>query len=88
MIDWTKKGEAVVGTLSLSDGRTGNAVVVGGRDNPRGVVIVAVKDGSDEPESVSLTEASSLIGPQDVIDILALQERLHGTKGLTPPTGL
>lgn len=88
MIDWTKKGEAVVGTLSLTDGRTGNAVVIGGRDNPRGVVIVAVKDGSDEPESVSLTEATALIGPQDVVDILAIQERLHGTRGLTAPAGL
>lgn len=88
MIDWTKKGEVVVGALSLTDGRTGNAVVVGGRDNPRGVVIVAVKEGSDEPESVSFAEASALIGPQDVIDILAIQERLHGARGLTPPAGL
>ncbi|MCH7908948.1 MAG: hypothetical protein IIB38_04960 [Candidatus Hydrogenedentes bacterium] len=88
MIDWTKKGEAVVGALSLADGCTGNAVVVGGRDNPRGAVIVFAKEGSDKPESVSLAEASVLIGPQDIIDILAIQERLHGTRGLTRPAGL
>ena len=88
MIDWTKKGEEVVGALSLTDGRTGNAVVVGGRDNPRGVVIVAMKDGSDEPESVSFADALALIGPQDVIDILAIQERLHGTRGLSHPANL
>lgn len=74
--------------LSLADGRTGNAVVVGGRDNLRGAVIVAAKEDSGEPESISLAEASALISPQDVIDILAIQERLHGTRGLTRPADL
>lgn len=83
---WSSQGNAVIGTVTLTDGRTGNAVIVGARSNPKGAVIVAKNAESGEAETVPLAEGLDALNPTDVIDILCMQERLHGESGLTPPS--
>lgn len=73
---WTKQGNATIAPLTLRDGRTGNAVVVGPRDNPKGAVLLVAAQDSGEPESIPLQEAVELLRPDNVIDILGMQARL------------
>lgn len=74
-----------MGALSLVDGRKGNAVVLGSPKNPKGAsLVIAAADGG-EPERVPLAEATELISPEALIDILCTQERAFGSAGLDPP---
>jgi hypothetical protein len=83
---WSTQGNAVIGTLTLTDGRGGNAVIMGAASNPKGAVIVAKNADSGEPETLPLIQGLDTLNPTDAIDILCMQERLHGERGLTPPT--
>ena len=85
MIRWQNQGEAIVGALSLVDGRKGKAVVVGARENPKGASLVIAAAGGGEPERVPLADATDLISPEALIDILCTQERAFGSAGLEPP---
>ena len=80
MIEWTKQGEAVVGAVPLLDGRTGSAVIVGHRSNPKGAVLVV-----DETETITLADGYAIMGPAEMIEIIGMQERLHGSSGLPKP---
>ena len=84
MIAWQKQGDAVIGVVSLRDGRGANAAIVGGRANPKGAVIIAVA-ASGAPEALPLGEALELLTPDFVVDIVCMQERLHGEHGLERP---
>ena len=85
---WSSQGNAVVGAVTLTDGRNGSAVIVGARSNPKGAVIVAKAAESGDPETVPLSQCLEALKPTDAIDILCMQERLHGDSGLAPPAGL
>ncbi len=74
---WTQQGNATIAPLTLVDGRTGNAVIVGPRENPKGAVLLVASEASGEPESIPLQDAVELLRPDNVIDILGMQARLH-----------
>jgi len=84
---WQKHGAAWVAALRLVDGRSGKAVVVAGRDNPKGAMIVLPPAGSagGTVPSIPLTDAYDLLTPLQIIDVLCLQERAFGTNELEPP---
>ncbi len=84
MIKWQKQGEAIVGALSLVDGRKGSAVVLGARENPKGASLVITAEDGGEPERIPLADATDLISPEALIDILCTQERAFGSVGLEP----
>lgn len=82
MITWRKKGEAFVGSLVYNDGRKGNVVVVGGRDNPNGAALVVPVEGG-EPESRPFNEGIDLLKPWHIMDVMTMQERAFGS-GMLP----
>lgn len=88
MIEWKKQGEAVVGSIESVDGLKGSAVIVGGRDNARGAVLVLPPSEGAEPESATIADASDRLSPDQIIDIACMQERLHGASGMDPPPSL
>lgn len=88
MITWKKQKNAVVAAVSLTDGRQANAVIVGPRDNPRGAALVLPAEDGSEAEMVLLSQGAALIDAQQMVDIICMQERLHGSSGLTPPPEL
>lgn len=85
MITWKRQGGALVGAVKTSGKRTSRIVLVAGRDNPMGAMLAVVPNGQSRPEVVPLAEALELLGPQDVIEILCMQERVYGDSGLEPP---
>lgn len=82
---WSTQGSALIGAITLTDGRSANAVIMGARSNPKGAVIVAKNAESGEAETVPLAQGLDALKPTDAIAILCMQERLHGESGLTPP---
>lgn len=69
----------------MPDGRTGSVVLVGARDNAKGAVLVFPGKGSDGVEKVPLSNGLEMLHPQQVTEILCMQERAFGKSGLTPP---
>lgn len=77
----------MVGQLTLSDGVRGNVVLVGEPQNEKGAVLMtAGPDGSRQV--VLLASVIGRLHPQDVVDILCMQERCFGKRGLLPPEDL
>lgn len=87
-MDWNPQGRAVTAPVSLADGRAGMVVVVGPRDNAKGAVIVAPKDGVKGGDKLAFAQGAALLKQTDAIEILVMQERLHGNSGLKPPPEL
>lgn len=88
MIEWKKQGEAVVGGVPLLGGMIGNAVIVGGRNNPKGAVLIVPGEDGGDAETITLNDGYAVLGPGELIEILGMQERLHGSSGLPKPAGL
>ena len=78
MITWRKKGDAYIGSLHYSDGQSGNVVVVGGRDNPKGAALVFPEEGGTETKTLPFAEAKDLLHPWDIMDVITMQERAFG----------
>ena len=74
---WTQQGNATIAPVTLVDGRTGNAVIVGPRENPKGAVLLVPSEATGEPESIPLQYGVELLRPENVIDILGIQASLH-----------
>ncbi|MFP4500968.1 MAG: hypothetical protein ACLFTT_08210 [Candidatus Hydrogenedentota bacterium] len=87
-IAWRKQGAAVVGTLTLTDGRKGNVVLVGARTNPKGAALVLPGESGEAPMTVMLKDGLDRMYPQQMLELLCMQERSFGTAGLPAPTGL
>lgn len=86
-IAWRRQGAAVVGSLTLPDGQKGNVVLVGGRDNPRGAAIV-LPGAAGAPRTLPFEGNAGLLHPQQVAELVCMQERVFGTAGLPKPTDL
>lgn len=84
MIKWNAHGAAFVGAVTLANGRRGQVVVVGPRDNPKGASLVVASASGNEPVTVPLSETLTHIRPKELIEILAAQERCFGSSGLLP----
>lgn len=88
MIAWTKRGPALVGALTLGDGRPAVAALVAGRDNPRGASLVVAPPEGGAPAPVALSEGLAMVRPADLIEVLCMQERCFGLSGLPLPEGV
>jgi hypothetical protein len=79
VVVWKQQGAALVGALSLLDGRAARVVLMGPRTNPRGAMVaIPAPGGEGAPEVVSLAEAVELLHPQQIIESLCAQERCFG----------
>ncbi len=85
MIAWKQQGSAWVGPLQPTNGQRATAVLVGGRDNPRGAAIVMSTGTDAKPTPNPLMDHLDLVPQTALIEILCHQERAFGASGLTPP---
>jgi hypothetical protein len=87
LIEWKRQGTGIVGVLSFSDGRQGNVVLVGPWQNAKGATLVMT--GVDNtPQMVRMDEGLALLHPSQVMEIMSMQEREFGDKGLSAPKHL
>ncbi len=88
MIAWKKQGAAWVGARTFSDGARGNVVIVGSREIPKGAVLLFPGTNKGALQSAPLAEHLDKLTPQQVVDILCMQERAFGESGLQAPPDL
>ena len=74
--------------LTLLDGRQANIVLVGSRENPKGATLVVPGEGGGPVSALPLADAVNLLHPQQVIDIICMQQRVYGDLGLDSPFDL
>lgn len=74
-----------MGALALDDGSWGKVVLVGGRDNPQGALLVLAPEGGGPAKPAALSDCLDRLHPQDVVEALCMQERVFGESGLQPP---
>jgi hypothetical protein len=74
-----------VGTLTFNDGRCGNVVLVGARENPKGAVVVVPGEEGGAPGTLLFADAVSFLYPQQIVELLCMQERAFGAHHLPSP---
>ena len=87
-IAWKRQGAAVVGALDFVHGARGNVVLVGPASNPKGAALLVPDPESGKTKPVPLGKAFAILHPRNIIEILCMQERVFGSRGLPPPAGL
>lgn len=85
MIAWQRQGAAIVGSIVLTNGSHGKAVIVAGRDNPKGAMIVTAGAAPGQVVPRPLPESRDELPPGTLIEIICMQERVHGETPLPPP---
>jgi len=85
VIRWKRQGPAWIGELHLLDGRSAYVVLVGPRNAHTGAVLVLAGKSESERKTAFLDESVHLLHPLQVVDVLCLQERAFGDKGLPLP---
>jgi hypothetical protein len=85
VIRWKQQGPALIGELHLLDGRSAYVVLVGPRNAHTGAVLVLTGNSESERETAFLMESVHLLHPQQVVEVLCIQERAFGDKGLPFP---
>jgi len=83
-MDWSQQGGAVVSPARLTDGRTARIVLVADRTNPKGAMLLFADKSAGQSAS-SFSEMLDAFHPNDVADILCMQERAFGSTGLEVP---
>ena len=83
-MNWSRQGGAVVSPVRLTDGREGKVVLVAGRENPKGAMIVLAYAAADS-NVFALHTLFSALPPNWTADILCMQERAFTTTALPPP---
>lgn len=86
MLSWTKRDEVLTSPITLTDGRSGTAVIVGPRNHPKGASLI-VADESGQASNVPLRNTPDLVGVQDMIDILGMQEQTFRSAASGPEPG-
>ena len=81
-IAWSRQGVALVGLVPLADGRHGTIVLAGSPDNEKGAVLVLASASGGNPQTLPFNQAINLLQPRYVVDILCVQERSFGHRGL------
>lgn len=84
-IAWRRKGPAVVGAITLPDGRAANVVIVAPRQHPKGAALL-LQGAEGAPEAIA--DALPRLHPAQVIEVLCMQERAFGDRGLPKPDAL
>lgn len=85
MITFKRQGATFIGAFPLSDGRKAQAVIIDGRKNSKGAVLVVSKGPGDQPEAAPVDQSLALLTAEQVIDIVCMQERAFGDSGLGRP---
>ncbi len=78
----------MVGALRFVNGARGNVVLVGPPSNPKGAALLLPASAGDKPKTVLLTDAFPILHPRNVIEVLCMQERVFGSRGLPQPEEL
>lgn len=86
MIIWKQQGAAVVGEVTLTDGRRASVVVVGATQNEKGAALILPPATPDAAaETLLFPAANSLLAPWHLLEVICMQERCFGTFGLPHP---
>ena len=85
MLEWIRQGAAVLAPIQLTTGQHAKVVVVGGRENQKGAVLVLMNDGIPATETRPLENYIDTVPPAALAEILCMQERLFGQAGLPAP---
>lgn len=83
-MNWSRQGGAVVSPVRLTDGREGKVVLVAGRENPKGAIIV-LADAASGSNAFPLPTLLSALQPDTTADILCMQERAFAATALPAP---
>ena len=86
MIAWKKQGAAFIGETALAGDKQANVVVVGDPKNEKGAVVLVAGQGN-APQVLPVSAILEQLHPWALIDILCMQERGFGQRGLPPPKG-
>lgn len=78
----------MVGALTFINGIRANVVLVGPGTNPKGAALLVPAPEGAKPKTVLLADAVAILHPRNIIEILCMQERAFGSRGLPPPEGL
>jgi len=84
LLAWKAQGTAFAADLQLLDGRRATAVIVADRQNPRGLVLL-IHEGGATLTPTPFDEVGDLLAVGHWIEMLAMQERAFGTRGLPKP---
>lgn len=82
-MNWKKQGSAILRLLQLTDGRKGVVVLIGKYGKPQNSVVVFQKEGV-EREIIPVEKLLDFLVPEDLIDILCVQERVFGERCIIP----
>ncbi|MCC6696452.1 MAG: hypothetical protein IT365_12545 [Candidatus Hydrogenedentes bacterium] len=83
-MEWKRHGAGLVSGIELSDGRTGKVVLIGGRDNPKGAMLVLPSEGEESAKAFPIAEVAGVFHPSQLVEVLCAQERAFGGSGLNP----
>ena len=83
-MDWKRHGAGLVSEIALSDGRSGKVVLIGGRDNPKGAMLVLPGEGAESAQAFPIVEVAGVFHPSQLVEVLCAQERAFGGSGLNP----
>ncbi len=82
-MNWKRQGPAVLRMVQLKDGRKGVVVLIGKFGKEQNSVIVFQKEGG-EREIIPVEKLLDFITPEDLVDILCVQERVFGERRIVP----
>ncbi len=82
-MNWKKQGPAILRMVQLTDGRKGVVVLIGKYGKEQHAVIVFQKEGG-EREIIPIEKLLDFFTPEDLIDILCVQERVFGERRIIP----
>ncbi len=82
-MNWKRQGSAVLRMVQLKDGRKGVVVLIGKYGKEQHAVVVFQKEGT-EREIVPVEKLLDFFTPEDLIDILCVQERVFGERHIIP----
>lgn len=81
MIQWIRQGAAWVGPVTCVDGVPGTLVLVAGRENAKGAVLM-VSELSGGQQTFVLPMGAQRLQGWDYLEALCMQERVYGSAGL------
>lgn len=82
-MNWKRQGSAVLRMVQLTDGRKGVVVLIGNYGKEQHAVVVFQK-GEKEREIIPVEKILDFFTPEDLIDILCVQERAFGDRHIIP----
>ncbi len=82
-MNWKRQGSAILRKVQLNDGRSGVVVLIGKYGKEQHAVVVFQKEGGKR-EIVPVEKLLGFLTPEDLIDILCVQERVFGEHCIVP----